>query len=372
MFSLHTFVSVSASQIYPRSPRAWLEVDLSALRRNAVALADLAGAPIIPMVKANGYGVGAAQVVRALEPAEPWAYGVATVREGEELRALGIERRVLVLTPLLPEEFSSAANARLTPALERADDVAAWGARGPYHLHIDTGMSRAGAAWRELSALREVVRAHPPEGVLTHLHSAELDDGSVHAQEQCFRQALAALAVQPQMLHVANSAAIVRRHARGWGAVRPGIFLYGVGSGTGALIQPEPVVQLHGRVVSVRALETGDTVSYGGTYRASARRRIATVALGYADGYPRALSNRGVALIRGQRAPVCGRVTMDMTMLDVSDLQGPPCERGETATVIGSSGSATLSVADVAGAARMSPYELLTGLGTRLERYYHG
>lgn len=347
-------------------------MDLSALRRNAVAIAHLSRAPIIPMVKANAYGVGAAQVVRALEPAEPWAYGVATVREGAELRALGIERRVLVLTPLLPEQFPSAASARLTPTLERPDDIATWGARGPYHLHVDTGMGRAGAAWRELSALREAVRAYPPEGMLTHLHSAELDDSSVHVQEQCFKQALGALAIQPEMLHVANSAAIVRRHACGWGAVRPGIFLYGVGSGTGALVQPEPVVQLHGRVVSVRVLETGDTVSYGATYRASARRRIATVSVGYADGYPRALGNRGVALVRGQRAPVCGRVTMDMTMLDVTDVDGPPCERGETVTMIGSNGSAALSVADVAGAARMSPYELLTGLGTRLDRFYHG
>jgi alanine racemase len=140
-----------------------------------------------------------------------------------------------------------------------------------------------------------------------------------------------------------------------------------VGSGAGAQIEPEPVVGLHARIVALHDIGDGETVSYEASYRAVGPRRIATVALGYADGYRRALSNRGSALVAGRRVPVAGVVTMDMTMLDVT---GVPCAIGDVATFIGGEGDAALSVEEVARTADLSPYELLTGLRQRLPRVY--
>jgi alanine racemase len=150
--------------------------------------------------------------------------------------------------------------------------------------------------------------------------------------------------------------------------VRPGIFLYGVSSGEGAHIQPEAVVHVRARVVEVRELAAGDAVSYEATWRAPAPRRVATLGIGYADGYRRALSNRGEVLIGGRRVRVAGLVTMDMTMIDVT---GMPCEPGDVATLIGAAdGTDCLTVADVAATAELSPYELLTGLRARMPRVW--
>lgn len=348
--------------------RAWVEVDLGALRRNAEALARRAAVPLLPMVKADAYGLGADAVVRALEPLRPWGYGVATVEEGAALRAGGVERPVLVFTPLLPETFPAARDARLTLALGDADAIREWaGAGGPWHLNVDTGMGRAGVSWRDVAQLRDLARAHPPEGAFTHLHSAERNDGSPEEQERRFEEALRALPARPPVVHVENSPGIERRGSSPWTVVRPGVFLYGVGSGAGAALRPEPVAHLRARVVSLRDLRDGDTVSYGATYRAVGPRRIATAALGYADGYRRALSNRGAMLLHGRRAPVAGLVTMDMTMLDVTDVA---CAVGDVATAIGRDGPELLELDEVARTADMSPYELLTGLRLRAERLY--
>jgi len=176
--------------------------------------------------------------------------------------------------------------------------------------------------------------------------------------------------VQPSMVHVDNSPAALHRGAayhRLWTIARPGVFLYGVGFGAGSELTPDPVVALRARVVDVRTIEPGDSVSYGGTFRAERRTRIATLAAGYADGYRRAFSNIGTALIRGRRARVAGNVTMDMTMVDVTDT---PCELGDVATLIGRDGDELLTLNDVAAVGAISPYELLTGLRGRLPRRY--
>jgi alanine racemase len=352
-------------QIYPTPSRAWLDVDTGALVRNAERLRAHAGRPVIPMVKANAYGVGVSGVVRALERIEPWGYGVATVKEGEELRALGVRRPVIVFTPLLPQDLAPAHAAGLTPSLASAESIHSWSAMGgAYHLAIDTGMSRAGIAWREIASLRDAVREHPPEGAYTHFHSAEGDDGSMEVQARRFRDAIDALGVRIPFVHADNSAAILRNGGR-YDAIRPGVFLYGVGC-DGAF-DPEPVVALRARVVDLRWLEPGDTVSYGATYTARRRTRIATVAAGYGDGYPRALSDHGIAHIAGETIPLRGRVTMDMTMFDVT---GVSCEIGDVVTLIDGVASDELSVASVAGVAQMSPYELLTGMAPRLERRF--
>src|SRR5215207_4260617 len=345
-------------------PRAWLEVDLDALVRNAAAMARRSGVPLLPMVKADAYGLGAVRVARALEAVEPWAYGVATVSEGRELRDAGVARRMLVFTPLLPEEFAAARAARLTPVLGDRRAIALWqeGGRDPWHLGVDTGMSRAGMRWDEVAALRASLDAHPPEGVCTHFHSAELDDGTRDAQEHRFAEAIAALGADGLVLHAENSPAVERRAPSRWSVARPGIFLYGVGFGGGA-IEPEPVVALRARIVELRRVAAGETVSYDATYRAPSDRRVATLPLGYADGYRRALSNGGIALVGGAVAPVLGLVTMDMTMVDVTDI---PCSVGDVATLIGRDGVGSLDVATVARAGALSPYELLTGLRARV------
>ena len=347
--------------------RAWVEIDLGALQRNAAAIARRARAPLLPMIKADAYGLGAVPVARALEPLEPWGYGVATILEGLELRAAGITRPLVVFTPLGDDELRDVREAGLTPSLSRAESIDRWRVEGggPWHLAIDTGMSRAGIRWDEVDALHDAVKRCPPEGAYTHFHSAELNDGSVDAQDERFRVAITALPERPRVLHVENSAAVVRRDRSAWDCVRPGIFLYGVGSGEGADLEPEAVVHVRARVIDLRRIRDGETVSYDATYRAMGDRQIATLGIGYADGYPRALSNRGGVMLGAQRVCVAGAVTMDMTMVDVTDAS---CALGETASLIG--GDPALGVAAVARTAEMSPYELLTGLRGRLSRIY--
>jgi alanine racemase len=352
--------------------RAWVEIDLGALVRNGAALAARARVPLLPMLKADAYGVGAARVAVALETLRPWGFGVATVGEGAALRAVGIERPIVVFTPLDRGDLGDARQARLTPVFGRAAEIHRWKELGgaEWQLGVDTGMSRAGVRWDAADELRDAVSVSPPDGAFTHFHSAELDDGSVEEQERRFRCALAELPARPRLLHTENSAAIVRRERSPWDLVRPGVFLYGVGSGAGARVAPEPVVSLRARVVDLRTISAGSSVSYDATFVTESERRIATLAVGYADGYPRAMSGRGVALIRGVRVPIVGIVTMDMTMVDVTDV---PCEIGDAATLIGRDGEELLEVEDVAALGLVHAYELLTGLGVpRLPRIYRG
>lgn len=350
--------------------RAWVEIDLGALLQNGARVAEHTGSRLLPMVKADAYGLGAVRVACALQELDPWGFGVATVLEGDELRRAGIERPIIVFTPLLVEDFDAARRARLTPALGDATSIRIWQRyRLPWHLAVDTGMNRAGVSWRDVGTLCELIAAFPPQGVFTHFHSAERNDGSRQTQEERFAEVLAALPTRPEMVHAENSPAASRRgrsHAR-WTIARPGVFLYGVGFGAGAEITPEPVVAVRARVVDLRTIEPGDTVSYGATFRAERRTHIATLAIGYADGYRRALSNIGTVLIRGQKARVAGNVTMDMTMCDVTEIE---CEVGDVATLVGRDGDELLTIENVAEAGGISPYELLTGLRSRLPRRY--
>lgn len=349
--------------------RAWVEIDLGALRRNGAAIARRAGVPLLPMIKADAYGLGADVVARALESLTPWGFGVATVDEGAALRAAGITRPIVVFTPLLDTEFQRARDADLTLVLGDRARIEAWSAHGGrWHLGIDTGMARAGIRWDLVNQLGDALRTAPPEGACTHFHSAGRDPAAVATQERRFAGALDALPSRPAVLHAENGVVLEWRAPARWSLVRPGIFLYGVAQSEHADVRPEPVVHLRARVVDLRDVRDGDTVSYDATYRAVGDRRVATLAVGYADGYPRALSNRGVALLRGRRAPVAGLVTMDMTMLDVT---GMPCEIGDVATLIGRDGGDVLTVAEVGRTADVSPYELLTGLRGRPGRIYH-
>ena len=353
----------------PPHPRAWVEVDLGALRRNGAALAARAGVPLLAVIKADGYGLGAIEVARAIEPLNPWGFGVAAVAEGAELRAAGIDRPILVLSPVLPDEHAVIREYRLRPSLGDAAAIDHWrrSGGGPWHLSIDSGMNRAGLPWNCVSDVRALLAEAEPEGAFTHFHSADTDGASVAEQVRRFRCALDILPRRPALLHAENSPAIERGSASLWDLARPGVFLYGVGGGDGATMTPEPVAHLRARVVEIRTIQDGETVSYGATWRASGTRRIATLGMGYADGYRRALSNRGVALVRGQRAQIAGIVTMDMVMLDVTDIA---CEVGDVATLIGRDGDQLLTIDDVAATAQMLSYELLVGLKLRAPRVY--
>ena len=370
--------------------RAWLEVDLDAVRRNAERLGRAAGVPLVAMVKADGYGLGAERVARALgapfkdasRPARGllWALGVATLDEARALREAGCVARILCTSPILQEEHGAALDLDVRPALHRAADIEAWTARGgaPWHLAIDTGMSRAGVRWDEAGALRDTLRRHAPEGAFTHFHSAERADGSRETQEARFAEALASLQeVLPAnvLLHCDNSASIAARHDAGSRSpgdlARPGIGLYGafVASRLGL----EATIALRARVIDVRDVLGGERVSYGGTWTATGTRRVATVGVGHGDGYRQAFSNRGECLLNGVPVPVVGLVTMDMTMLDVT---GVPCEVGDVVTMIG--GDAERAHADaravdaVAASGAISPYELLVGMALRVPRRYRG
>ncbi len=374
--------------IYPDDPpasvRAWVDVDLDAVRRNAARLRARAGVPLVAMVKADAYGIGMLPVVRALggqfrdelspTPREraPWGYGVATLEEATALRHAGCVDPVLCTTPLTLRELPEARRWSVRPALHRPEDIVAWSALrgGPWHLAIDTGMSRAGIRWDDVHSIALVLREHPPEGVFTHFHSAELPDDSRVAQEARFaeaRQTLGTAIPSTALIHTDNSAAIAMRGSSIGDLARPGIGLYG------AAVLPslplEQVVHLRARVVDVREVRDGESVSYDATWRTSGTRRIATVAMGYADGYRRGLSNCGVAIVRGSRVPVAGVVTMDMTMLDVTDIAGG-CFVGDVATFIGGDAADGLSTDSVAALAGLSPYELLVGLKLRLPRRY--
>jgi alanine racemase len=347
--------------------RAWVEVDLTALCRNGAAVAARSGVPLMPMVKADGYGIGGLRAALALDELEPWGYGVSSSEEGEELRRGGITRPIVVFTPIMRTEIDALRRADLTPTLGDPAVIEAWARTGrDWHLQIDTGMSRAGLRWDEVSAHRDLLARSRPAGAFTHFHSADLDDASRDEQQTRFAAALDALPERPALVHAENGPAVEARAPSPWTLCRPGVFLYGVATRSGPLV-PEPVVTVRARIVELRTVLEGETVSYGGTWRAPGTRRIATIPVGYADGYRRVFGNRGVALIGGRRIPVVGRVTMDMTMLDVTDAHAA---LGDVVTLLGRDGDDVLTVGELAELGEMSPYELLTGLRSRLPRVY--
>ena len=192
--------------------RAWVDIDLGALLRNGTTVATQSRVPLLPMVKADAYGLGAVRVARALERLDPWGYGVATIAEGEELRQASITRPIVVFTPLLAGDFDGAVRANLTPTLGDADAIRRWHeTRLPWQLSIDTGMSRAGVPWDRVCELRDALVASPPQGAFTHFHSAERNDASRTEQDRRFDEAIAAMPARPSLLHAENSAAKIGR-----------------------------------------------------------------------------------------------------------------------------------------------------------------
>jgi len=347
--------------------RAWVDVDLSVLVANAKTVAAISGGRLLPMVKANGYGLGAVAVARALEAVAPWGYGVATVREGAELRQAGITRPVLLCTPLLREWIDRCLELDLRPSIGDPAALEAWTARGshPFHLEIDTGMGRSGFRYDDpglRGAVAQRLRAAEGwEGAFTHFHSPESDRVATELQWARLQEVLGALPRRPALVHAANSAAALTGRRYTADLVRPGIFLYGGHVGT---LAPAVVAALRTRVVGVRRVGEGDTVSYGASWRADAPTRIATIAIGYADGLPRAIGRARAVELGGRMVPVVGRVAMDMTMVALDDDHAVAL--GEVATIWGGA----VSLDQQAEWAGTISYELLTALSPRIPRCY--
>jgi alanine racemase len=356
----------------PDTARAWVDIDLDALVANARAVVAACGSRLLPMIKANGYGLGAVHVARALEPLDPWGFGIATPEEGAVLRAQGIRRPLLVTSPLVPEWIEPCLELELRPAIGDAEALRAWLAHGdhPFHLEIDTGMARAGLRWDDESALSDVanrlVRARGWEGAFTHFHSADTDPASAAEQWRRFQAALERWPRRPALIHAANSAAALQGRCYAADLVRPGIFLYGGGAGGSP---PRAVAALRARVVALRTLEAGDSVSYDATWKAPRRCTVATLGIGYADGVPRAadLADPEPRLIElgNTVAPLVGRVTMDLCMVALDDRT---VSVGDVATIFGG----RVSLDAQARAAGTIAYELLTALGPRVVRCYRG
>ena len=348
-----------------------MEVDVEALVDNARTIAKIAGTRLLPVVKANAYGVGAALVCTALESVDPWGYGVATIEEGAELRAAGIARPILVFMPARAPRFDAYDRHQLTPALGDAGSILEWTARSerPFHIEIDTGMGRSGVRWDEADALGAAVDTASLEGCYTHFHSAERPDGSAERQLERFLAAVGRLPRRPQLLHVANSAAAVRGKAFAFDMVRPGIFLYG-GSLRHDLPQPRPVVSVRARVVSMRRVKRGESVSYNASWTAPHDTVVATLRCGYADGLRRTLAGGTTAggasvLLRGQRRPIVGFVQMDMALVETGTLE---VQVGDIATIVGADAKERITLTEFAQWGGELPHEFLTGLGPRLPR----
>lgn len=351
-------------------------IDLDAIAANWRLLAARAGVETGAVVKANAYGLGIARVAPALWRAGARRFYVAQVGEGLDLRALAPEADIVVLAPVLPEALAPARAGRLVVALNDPDALAAWradaatsGAPVAAALHLDTGMTRLGfddaeaaALWRTFSATERVAIVE----LSSHLACAdEPDHPANRSQLDRFRRAARAF---PKDLRrsLANSSGIFLGGDFLQTATRPGMALYGLNPTPGRPNPMQPAVELHVAILQTRRLRQAETVGYGATATAPAGGRIATIAAGYADGLHRSLSGSGAVYIEGQRAPIIGRVSMDLIAIDVTDIPENLVRPGARAEVIGRHQSAD----DLAAAAGSIGYEVLTNIGGRYRRSY--
>ncbi|MDB4983249.1 MAG: alr [Myxococcales bacterium] len=357
------------------------EIDLGVIQRNFRRVRDAVGTSVAVwgVVKADAYGHGAVPVGQALEPLCN-ALAVSLVEEGMELRAAGVRAPIVVLGAYYGRQHGDVLSERLTPVvydlaeLERFGEAAARrGRRADVHVKIDTGMSRLGVATAELprllARLRELTSLRLA-GVCTHFASADLPDAAPTTEALArFRACLdlvRAAGFSGLVNHAANSAAAVRFPEARFDAVRPGLALYGaMPSSNVSLPGLEPALRLTTRVMAIHELAPGTTVSYGGTWRASRPSRIATLPLGYADGYPRHVRDAFV-LARGKRVPLVGVVCMDMLMVDVTDVPGASVD--DLVTLVGVDGAEAISVDDLARWAGTVNYEILCGISKRVPR----
>ncbi|MFI5102123.1 MAG: alanine racemase [Terriglobales bacterium] len=372
--------------------RTWAEVSLAALGENFHAIQKHVGknVTICAVVKADGYGHGAVECARALESEGAEWLGVTDAAEGLALRGAGVTARILLMTGIWKGEEDGIVAQNLTPtiwepwhleSLERAarkrQNVL------PVHLKIDTGMNRLGASKEALPRLCEMLSACQHlslEGVSTHFASAEvLDAEDAVRQMKCFEDGLALLrnyGLHPPLVHMGNSAAMSARPDTWKTMVRPGIALYGYSlaftrGGEPAAVAElplRPVLSWKTRVLTVKEVAAGQAVGYMGTFVTKTRSRIAVLPVGYADGYPRLLSNRARVIVGGEYAPVVGRVSMDLTIVDVGHVRGIAV--GDEVILIGRDKGKSVDAVELARLCESVPYEILCGLSQRVPRVY--
>jgi alanine racemase len=380
----------------PRGLRCWAEIDLAALERNLrkIRAALPAHMRYVAVVKADAYGHGLHHVAARLMHAGADLFAVANVTEAAALRELGPGWPILVLSPLLPEEDPALADADLAATVSSADELERFEIVGrragrpiSIHLKIDTGMGRAGVWHEDAPALFARIAGTPHvtlRGVFTHFASADEDVAFTAEQRRRF---LAALGKMPQLnlaelfVHADNSAGIETLpgtvdstgspQASPFNAVRVGLLQFGIFPHAHSLlaqVRTEPVFSFVTRVGLVKRLPRGTTISYGRSHTLRRDSVIAVLCAGYADGLPRAASNRGEVLIHGRRCPILGRVTMDQTIVDVTDVKAVAC--GDEAVLVGRQGEAEITLADFSRAADTIPWETLTSVTKRVPRLY--
>lgn len=390
---------------------AWVDVDLDALAANHGALSRRVGeAGLVAVVKADAYGHGAVRVTRKLEKLGVAMAAVALLEEGAELRRAGVELPLLALGPASPVQMPLYRRYRIVPTISGLDQLVAWcewtrglprGEWQPVHLKVDTGMSRLGVSTDQMAEALAALRAEPGlelTGLLSHFAEAEnLQTPRNRRQEERFAEMLGLLTEEERgrvRIHMANSAAALHRPASRFDLVRLGLALYGLDPAATdptmtdpaaidpAAIDPAttdpattdtgaglaPVMSVKARIVSLRDLPTGARVSYGGRWRAPRPSRVAVVPLGYADGYPWRLGRGVEVLVAGGRVPVVGAVTMDMTLVDVTEVPGVAV--GDEVVLLGRQGSAEVGARELAERAGTIPYEVLCRSGQRLPRRY--
>ncbi|MDQ6912461.1 MAG: alanine racemase [Verrucomicrobiota bacterium] len=357
--------------------RCWAEIDLAALRHNAAVARRCAGegVQLLAVIKANGYGHGLAAVAKALTNGAQ-LFGVANVEEAIETRGVAAHP-VLILGPALPSERKKIVEHQFIPSVSSFEEARQFSEIGPVALNfkIDTGMGRMGAGESEaivhlqkIAALKNISL----HSISTHLPTA--DEDVVFTKEQLQRfQALVRQIRQTipgsYKIHASPSAGILGYDIGAFDIVRAGLMLYGVSPAAQLQNDLRPALALKSRVVLLRDLPPGSSISYGRTFITQHPTRVATLSIGYADGYPRAVSNRGAAvLIHGRRCPVLGRITMDLMMVDVTDVAG--AEIGDEAVLIGRLGDEEISAREVAERASTIAWEIFSGIGSRVARVY--
>ncbi len=368
-----------------QSPPTFVSVDLNALAQNLAHVRRLAPrSEVLAVVKANAYGHGALELTRTLQHLAVHRFGVATVDEGIALRQAGIHDPILVMGATVPAQFAELVAQRLTPVLYRTDLIPAFAAHvrsgsSPYpvHVKVETGMGRLGVSPHEVLDLLERTEFRAAlrlEGLMTHLADADNREKD-HTQSQLARFQSALDRLQQRgltipLVHAANSAGIIKYPTSLYSLVRPGIMLYGYHTLSTDTPTPElrPILSWKATIAHLHSIQVGDSVSYNRTFIAARRSKIAVLPVGYADGYNRLLSNRGVVLIGGQRAPVVGRVCMDMTMVDVTDVPG--VQIGQEAILIGQQGQERITAADLAAWQQTIPYDVLCAIGQRVPRHH--
>ena len=361
-------------------------VNLAALAHNLSCITRYLSphCEILAIVKANAYGHGAVETAQALVRQGIGRFAVASLDEGIALRHAGINASIVVLGALFEQQIADLVANTLTPVISDGRILssltkAARSHQAPYpiHLKVETGMGRLGFSPEELLSLLDCSLVRSPlqvEGLMTHLADADGKDTAFTEQQLgIFRTVLAQVkqrGVTLPFVHTANSAAIVRFPAAHFSLVRPGIMLYGYHTLPTTVPAPDlkPVLSLHTTIAQLRTIPRGGSVSYNGTFVATRPTRIAVLPIGYADGYSRRLSHRGLVLIQGRRAPIVGLVCMDMIMVDVTDLA--PVQIGDSVTLIGQQGEESIWADEVADWIGTIPYEILCGIGSRVPRLY--